>query len=186
MLLRADRCLPTTVSFPFLAKLRRAEGPAGVVQAAAVRPPFRRSASRSTSRNGPTCSRRSASTARPARLRAGSRRRAGGCSSATISRPNASVWRSTALASTFRPPSSCSRAAALGESHLARRAADHSQHRGRQAAVAEAEVPVARREAVAAGVAVVPGARELHLAERGDEGLWPATGVAWRQYDFSS
>ena len=62
-----------------------------------------------------------------------------------------------------------------GEAHLARRAADHAQHRRRQTAVAEAEFPVARREAAA--VAVVPRARELHLPKRRDEGLRAPPGV---------
>ncbi len=65
-----------------------------------------------------------------------------------------------------------------GEAHLARRAADHARHRRRQTAVAEAEFPVARREAAAAAVAVVPRARELHLPERRDEGLRAPPGMA--------
>ena len=68
--------------------------------------------------------------------------------------------------------------AALGEADPGRGQAGHAQRRRRQRGSLQPERAVARTEAPAAVRAVIPGALQNDRAERGDEGLAPATGVA--------
>ena len=68
--------------------------------------------------------------------------------------------------------------ARLGEADPRRRQAGHAQGRRRERPIVHAQCPVARREALVAALAVIPGALQFELAERGGEGLPAAPSIA--------
>ncbi len=68
--------------------------------------------------------------------------------------------------------------AALGEADPGRGEAGHAQGRRRQGRSLQAERAVARAEARAAVLAVIPSAPQFDLAQRRREGLAPAAGVS--------
>ena len=71
-------------------------------------------------------------------------------------------------------------AAGRGEAEVGRRQPHHPQHAGRQRRGVQAQRPVARTDACAAGVAVVVGAFQCQRPQHRGERLGPAAGVARR------